>query len=195
MSPANADGPNPRRRSAALLLLVIAAGGAVWLVRPRPAPPPLAPRIVRDARPVGAAAVALGRLPPHANPNPPGPAEPSADAPSRLADRLNSPETDIRSDLRIVDDIFAAYRSATHGENPIGENVDITEVLTGRNKLGFAFIPKDCPAIDAEGELCDRWGTPFFFHQISGDEMEIRSAGPDRKMWTADDVVLTPDVP
>ena len=183
-----------RRTLAAVLLLALAGGGAAWLLRPRP-PPPAARRAFRAPWPIGAAAVALGRLPPHANPNPPGPAEPSTDAPSRLADLLNSPETDIRSDLRILDDIFSAYRSATHGDNPIGENVDITQVLTGRNKLGFAFIPKDCPAINAEGELCDRWGTPFFFHQLSGDQMEIRSAGPDRKMWTSDDVVLTPGDP
>ena len=105
---------------------------------------------------------------------------------------LNSPATDIRADLRLLNDIFMHYRSAVHGDNPIGDNVDITAVLTGRNRLGFAFIPPNLPAINAQGELCDRWGTPFFFHQISGDEMEIRSAGPDRKMWTADDVVLTP---
>ena len=59
-------------------------------------------------------------------------------------------------------------------------------------RLGFAFIPPGNPAINARGELCDRWGTPFFFHQLSGSQMEIRSAGPDRKLWTPDDEVLTP---
>ena len=43
-----------------------------------------------------------------------------------------------------------------------------------------------------KGELCDRWGRPFFFHQLSGTKMEIRSAGPARQLWTDDDVVLTP---
>jgi hypothetical protein len=43
--------------------------------------------------------------------------------------------------------------------------------------------------INARGELVDYWGTPFFFHQLSGTEMEIRSAGPDRVMWTVDDLV------
>jgi len=37
--------------------------------------------------------------------------------------------------------------------------------------------------------LVDAWGTPFFFHQLSGHEMEIHSAGPDKIMWTADDLV------
>ncbi len=108
---------------------------------------------------------------------------PRARTPTRsllhLADRLNAPASDIASDLRLLNDIFVQYRSATHGDNPVGENVEITAVLTGRNKLGFSFIPKDHPAINARGELCDRWGTPFFFHQLSGVQMEIRSAGPD----------------
>ncbi len=119
-------------------------------------------------------------------------AGPAFEEPSRLADGLNSPATDARADLRLVDQIFIAYRSALRTDNPVGENVEITAALKGRNKLGFAFIPANNPAINAKGELCDRWGTPYFFHQISGQRMEIRSAGPDQKLWTDDDVVLTP---
>ena len=115
-----------------------------------------------------------------------------SEEPSQLAVGLNSPTGDVHADLRIVDQIFVAYRAALHNGNPVGENNEITAALTGRNKLGFAFIPKDCPAINSKGELCDRWGKPYFFHQISGEKMEIRSAGPDKVLWTDDDVVLTP---
>lgn len=111
---------------------------------------------------------------------------------SELADGLNSTAGDVRADLRIIDNIFIAYRSALRSGNPIGENAEITAALGGKNKLGFAFLPADCPAINAKGELCDRWGTPYFFHQLSGEKMEIRSAGPDHQLWTADDEVLTP---
>jgi hypothetical protein len=111
---------------------------------------------------------------------------------SHLTDNLNSPATDVHSDLRLVNEIFIAYRGALRSGNPVGENAEITAVLTGHNKLGFAFIPKDCAAVNRKGELCDRWGTPYFFHQISGEKMEIRSAGPDLRLWTADDEVLTP---
>ena len=117
---------------------------------------------------------------------------PVGEEPSHLADDLNSPKGDIHADLRILNEIFRQYRSSLHETNPVGENVEITRVLTGRNKLEFAFIPRDHPAINARGELCDRWGTAFFFHQLSGTQMEIHSAGPDRVMWTDDDVVLTP---
>jgi hypothetical protein len=164
---------------AALLAVVL----LVWFLHPgrRPGPPP-------GAGPSGpAAAPAL----PAANPAAPG-APPPADAPSHLADALDRPAGDIHEDLRTVEEIFRQYRSSTRQLNPVGENAEITAVLTGRNRLDFAFIPPNHPAINARGELCDRWGTPFFFHALSGTQMEIRSAGPDRKLWTADDVVLTP---
>lgn len=176
------------RRLSIVLLLLLAA--AAWHFRPR-----AAPAGASGGRAPSPAAVAgiTAPAPAHTNPNPAAPdVPPIADAPSQLARDLNSPATDIRADLRLLNEIFVRYRVATHGQNPVGDNADITAVLTGRNALGFAFIPKDHPAINADGELCDRWGTPFFFHQVSGEEMEIRSAGPDRRLWTADDQVLSP---
>jgi hypothetical protein len=178
------------RRTLALALLAAVLVG-LWLhrhhaSRPRPNPPP--PHSERLLGPSSAAVPSPGAAEPSGQPGQPGP----VDAPSHLADELNSPAGDIRADLRIVNELFDQYRSATHGSNPVGENAEITAALAGKNKLGFAFIPPDHPAIDAKGELCDRWGTPFFFHSLSATQMEIRSAGPDRKMWTADDEVLTP---
>ncbi|HEY5228976.1 MAG TPA: hypothetical protein VIJ19_10560 [Opitutaceae bacterium] len=117
---------------------------------------------------------------------------PAPEERSALADDLNSPKTDVHSDLRLINQIFIAYRSGVRDGNPVGENAEITAALKGKNKIGFAFIPPDCPALNAKGELCDRWGDPYFFHQISGERMEIRSAGPDRVLWTGDDEVLTP---
>jgi hypothetical protein len=117
---------------------------------------------------------------------------PSLEGRSRLVEGLNSPQGDIHADLRMLNALFIAYRGATHQGNPVGENNEITAVLRGKNRLGYEFIPRDCTAVNARGELCDRWGTPFFFHQLSGERMEIRSAGPDHRLWTEDDQVLTP---
>lgn len=112
---------------------------------------------------------------------------------SALADGLNSPATDIRADLRLVSDAVDTFRSNFPRDgNPVGSNAEITAALTGKNKLRLALIPPDHPAINAAGELCDRWGTPFFFHAESANKMEIRSAGPDRKMWNEDDVTFAP---
>jgi hypothetical protein len=76
--------------------------------------------------------------------------------------------------------------------NPVGLNYEITAALTGQNQLRLALIPPDHPAINREGELTDRWGTPFRFHVLSRMQMEIRSAGPDRRFGTADDAEWAP---
>ena len=77
------------------------------------------------------------------------------------------------------------------GGNPVGTNPEITSQLTGNNPKHLNFInPQPGTRINSMGELVDAWGTPYFFHQISGAEMEIHSAGPDKIMWTSDDLVV-----
>jgi len=112
---------------------------------------------------------------------------------SALADMLNSPQSTIAADLRIVLDLVTAFRTNFPREgNPVGSNAEITANLSGRNALRFAFIAPDHSAINRAGELCDRWGTPFFFHAESGTRMTIQSAGPDQRLHTPDDIVLAP---
>lgn len=112
---------------------------------------------------------------------------------SALADALNSPVGNIAADLRIVLDLVTAFRTNLPREgNPVGSNAEITASLSGSNPLHFAFIAPDHPAINRAGELCDRWGTPFFFHAESSQRMTIQSAGPDKRLHTADDIVLAP---
>jgi len=110
----------------------------------------------------------------------------------RYADELNAPNRTARDDVQLLVSLLQLYRRTTSGTNPVGDNAEITAALTGRNRLCYAFISPENPAINAAGELCDRWGTPFFFHQISGTVMQVRSAGPDRQHWTADDVAAGP---
>jgi len=76
------------------------------------------------------------------------------------------------------------------GGNPVGVNAEITSQLSGQNPQHVNVIqPEAGLRINRQGELVDPWGTPYFFHQLSGIEMEIRSAGPDKLMYTADDLV------
>jgi len=105
---------------------------------------------------------------------------------SQLIASLNRPETDAKDDVRILKKVFSHYRSAFK-YNPTGIHQEILHQFTGGNKQGVAYIPKDHPAL-VNGQLHDRWGTPFYFHQISSDIMEIRSAGPDKQHWNADDI-------
>ena len=76
------------------------------------------------------------------------------------------------------------------GGDPVGTNPEITSALNGNNPKQINFIkPEAGMQINENGELIDAWGTPLFFHQLSGTEMEIHSAGQDKIMWTQDDLV------
>jgi hypothetical protein len=91
----------------------------------------------------------------------------------------------------VLDNMRTAIRQygSMFGGNPVGTNPEITSALNGRNPKQANFLnPEAGLRINDKGELTDPWGTPFFFHQLSGIEMEIRSAGPDKTMWTADDL-------
>ena len=86
--------------------------------------------------------------------------------------------------------VFRQY-ALRFGGNPVGSNPEIAASLNGQNPRQVMFLnPDDGARVNARGELVDNWDTPYFFHQLSRTEMEIRSAGPDRRMWTADDLVL-----
>ena len=70
---------------------------------------------------------------------------------------------------------------------PIGTNSEITEQLLGKNPKKMKFIDAKGLSINEKGELLDLWGSPYFFHQVSKSYLEIRSAGEDKLLWTADD--------
>ncbi len=99
------------------------------------------------------------------------------------------PDLDIaRNDVENIGLMLRDFRTV-QGENPTGTNAEIMKAVMGGNKKGALLGPPTGMALNGDGELVDRWGTPVFFHQMSATEMEIRSAGPDRKLYTSDDVL------
>lgn len=76
------------------------------------------------------------------------------------------------------------------GGNPVGTNAEIVKVLNGGNPQGARYLPQEHLRLNEQGELLDAFGTPYFFHQLSAEEMEIRSAGPDKTLWTQDDIAV-----
>ena len=126
----------------------------------------------------------------------------NAIVPDPLASRAASPgsaiavgtETNALADLppaTVLDKTRVVIHNyhAAFGENPVGTNPEITAALKGKNPKQINFVEDSGLRVNEKGELIDGYGTPFFFHQISGQEMEIRSAGQDHVMWTADDLV------
>ena len=76
------------------------------------------------------------------------------------------------------------------GENPVGTNAEIMKAVMGGNPKGALLGPPEGQKLNGDGELVDRWGKPYFFHQLSRTSMEIRSAGPDQQLYTEDDVIV-----
>lgn len=96
------------------------------------------------------------------------------------------PAATVLDNMRVVIHNYGA----TFGENPVGNNAEITAALAGKNPKQINFISDVAGLrVNGNGELVDAYGTPFFFHQLSGKVMEIHSAGEDRQMWTFDDLV------
>lgn len=92
----------------------------------------------------------------------------------------------LENDLQHVQMMVRDYRTAV-GENPFGTNAEIMQSVLGDNLKQAKIGAPEGQNLNEKGELVDRWGTPYFFHQVSKTEMEIRSAGPDRVMWNGDD--------
>lgn len=179
-----------RSRLALIAGLALAALG-VFLFWPRAPAPPGAP----PPPAVAPSPAAPPGSPPPPSPAPGGPGDAARFDPAAfpIAAQLNAADGSISRDLDLLNLLFDAWRSNfPHEGNPVGENAEITAALAGRNRLGCALLPTNHPALNARGELCDRWGTPFRFHQLGGERMEIRSAGPDRRFATGDDAVWTP---
>lgn len=109
---------------------------------------------------------------------------PSMPPPRRAA----AVDPQVAEDIDQITLMLRAYRTLT-GENPVGTNAEIMHTVMGGNPKGATLGPPENQTLNAAGELLDRWGTPYFFHQLAKERMEIRSAGPDRRMWNEDDLL------
>lgn len=191
------------------LVLVLAGFAALWFTRPsvppvvevKASPPPLVepatPVTVTSAPPAAenpaATAVIANPLIGKPTPRPATPAP--AGSPSNPAGAMAvappapalASALDPRSEMDEVQIALRDYRTALGG-NPVGTNAEITKALLGDNLKQIKIPLPRGTQLNGTGELCDHWGTPYFFHQLSASRMELRSAGPDRTMWTADDL-------
>lgn len=79
--------------------------------------------------------------------------------------------------------------SQRFGGNPVGSNAEIVQALRGGNPGKANYLPQSAMRLNGNGELIDKWGRPYFFHANSATQMEVRSAGPDGRLFTPDDIV------
>ena len=99
--------------------------------------------------------------------------------------------SEIRREVEYVHTTLANFMTGVKDpyRPPLGDNRDITRALTGENPYGEIFVPTNDPAI-RDGQWIDRWGTPYWFHPRAPGVIDVRSAGPDRVLFTDDDVAV-----
>ncbi len=132
------------------------------------------------------------------------PSENAPDAPrstlptpgSPHARELNAPGGTAQRDVEVLRGMVGQLLLVVKEPNrpPLGINEDFARALTGANKANLIVIPPGHPAV-AGGKIVDRWGSPYFFHPRAASAIDIRSAGPDRKLFTEDDIVPSVGIP
>lgn len=155
------------------LLLLIAAGCVLWLMH-RPLVPPLRTRSETAVTPPALLPARIG----------------TPENPLHSWERLLVADGSPREDLASLADLTTNYLQAVPSARrpALGFNEDLARALTDRETLGDAALPATHPAL-VGGRLIDRWGTPWQIHPLSADIIQLRSAGPDQRLYTADDLV------
>jgi hypothetical protein len=107
-----------------------------------------------------------------------------------MAASIGSTNIPAEKEPEILLEMLQAWRRQT-GTFPTAEdNRQLVSKLIGNNEDQLRLFPASHARISATGELIDGWGSPFVFHHVSSHYLEIRSAGPDRTVYTADDIVV-----
>jgi hypothetical protein len=106
------------------------------------------------------------------------------------ADPTTPPIEDLRKVHRVITGYFSVVKDASRF--PIGGNADLAAALRGENPNRETYIPEGHPVFSKDGLLIDRWGSPLVVHPEAWTQLELRSAGPDKITYTADDFVLKP---
>ncbi len=164
------------------LLLLIAVAGILWLIR---GPVVVPPATTSPAPPVVVIAPAL--LPARIA---------TPENPLHSWERLLVADGSPREDLAALVDLTTNYLQAVPSSRrpALGFNEDLARALVDRDALGDAALPANHPAL-IEGKLVDRWGRPWQVHPLSANVLQLRSAGPDGRLYTPDDLVAPPSPP
>lgn len=121
--------------------------------------------------------------------------EPPGKAPSRfLADKMladygseeSSPKNDLKLMGRFIDSVFLLIKN--RDTRDYATNEDLALFLQGANAHREPYLGSVSTALNKQGQLIDRWGSPLMVHPVSQKVLEIRSAGPDQKPYTDDDL-------
>lgn len=102
-------------------------------------------------------------------------------------------------------ELIWSFVEAAHSEyrhldiSQLFNNTALTELLVGKPEVSRRQISNTHPVLGLnehkEPSLIDRWGTAYHIHFRSHQDLEVVSAGPDRRFATADDFRWPPSQP
>jgi hypothetical protein len=107
-----------------------------------------------------------------------------------LADYAN-PATTPQRDLALMGQMISSFLTLFKraADRPLSANEEWSAALRGQRADAEPWLREGHRSLDAQGRLIDRWQTPLHFHALGQKQWEIRSAGPDRQLWTSDDLL------
>lgn len=182
------------KRAGLLISLFLAAGLIGWLLfgPSRKPVPSTEGGLPPDPPPASPPGITVVTTPSEPGSLPDGPVELIGEAMLHdYGDPTMSPMNDLKLMAGLMSNLSLLVKSIR--DRPMSVNEDWAAALRGENQAHQRFLPDQHRAYNEAGQLVDRWGTPLFFHALGNRRFEIRSAGPDRKMWTDDDLHRNPD--
>lgn len=99
-----------------------------------------------------------------------------------------------KTEIRTLELAIIAFRNEYDGTMPTGAPANVVKILRGNNprQIVFMELPSRKNCTNSIGEFLDSWGTPYEISIISSTNFFIRSAGPDKKFGTGDDISSSP---
>lgn len=94
-------------------------------------------------------------------------------------------KADIELFYHYLQNVFLLIKSRDSHQYAINE--DLADFLRGKNDYKTPYVSANSHIFNDDQMIVDRWGTPIHIHTISRDRFELRSAGPDKKLFSDDD--------
>lgn len=94
-------------------------------------------------------------------------------------------QKDLQLFFNYLQNVFLLIKSRDSHQYAINE--DLADFLRGKNDYKTPFVSADSHIFNEAQMIVDRWGTPIHIHTISRDRFELRSAGPDKRLYSGDD--------
>lgn len=102
------------------------------------------------------------------------------------ASASSNPQQDIAQLSRVLSNFLLTHKNAS--DRPLSANEEWSATLLGKRPSSPAWLSENAPLFDEKKRLIDRWQSPLHFHAIGRQQWEVRSPGPDKILFTNDDL-------